>query len=160
MTNAEQQGTILTVLIVIVQLHGAIHNLTKGGYRVYIIDNQSRQAVYEQIVEQTERFILTGILTADQPMPSVRSLSVELSVNPNTIQKAYTDLDRRGLIYSVPGKGSFVSADAKKTISDEKMKKLAEIEAAAFECALAGIDKTLIYKAVDNGYGRNGGSSE
>ena len=127
---------------------------------MYTIDNQSRQAVYEQIIEQTERFILTGIFAADQPMPSVRSLSVELSVNPNTIQKAYTDLDRRGLIYSVPGKGSFVSADARQIAAEEKQKRLADIENAAYECALAGIDKRLIYEAVDKGFGRNGGSSE
>lgn len=127
---------------------------------MYSIDSQSRQAVYEQIIEQTERFILTDILTAEQPMPSVRSLSVELSVNPNTIQKAYTELDRRGLIYAVPGKGSFVSAAAKQITAQKKQQRLVDIEDAASECIMAGIDKNRIYEAVERGCSRKGGSSE
>jgi len=132
----------------------------KGGLGVYIIDNQSRQAVYEQIIAQTERFILTGILGEKQPMPSVRSLSVELSVNPNTIQKAYTELDRRGIIYSAPGKGSFVSSEAKRIIAEEKLSNLTVIENAAYECALAGVEKRVIYEAIDKAYSRKGGSWE
>ena len=72
---------------------------------MFKIDIMSRVPVYEQIIEQMEKFILTGILSAKEQVPSVRSLSVELSVNPNTIQKAYSDLDRREIIYSVPGRG-------------------------------------------------------
>jgi len=127
---------------------------------LYIIDNQSRQAVYEQIIAQTELFLLTGILKAEQPMPSVRTLSVELSVNPNTIQKAYTELDRRGLIYAVPGKGSFVSAQARDIVAQERVRKLATVESIAQECALAGIDKQLLYDAVDKGYDSKGGNLE
>ena len=127
---------------------------------MYIIDNQSRQAVYEQIIAQTELFLLTGILKAEQPMPSVRTLSVELSVNPNTIQKAYTELDRRGLIYAVPGKGSFVSAQARDIVAQERVRKLATVESIAQECALAGIDKQLLYDAVDKGYDSKGGNLE
>ncbi len=127
---------------------------------MYTIDNQSRQAVYEQIIAQTERFVLTGILAPDVPMPSVRSLSVELSVNPNTIQKAYTELDRRGIIYSVPGRGSFVAAAARELIAADRLRRLADIEAIAAECAMAGIDRERIYSAVDKGYGRNGGSTQ
>ncbi|MBE6753622.1 MAG: GntR family transcriptional regulator [Ruminococcaceae bacterium] len=127
---------------------------------MYVIDNQSRQAVYEQIVAQTERFVMTGLMTADQPMPSVRSLSMELSVNPNTIQKAYAELERRGIIYVVTGKGSFISSGAKDSLAIAKRGRLAEIEAIAGECAIAGIDKQLIYDAVDKGYGRNGGNEQ
>lgn len=127
---------------------------------MYTIDNQSRQAVYEQIIEQTERFILTGIFAGDSPMPSVRSLSVELSVNPNTIQKAYTELDRRGIIYAVPGKGSFVSAKAKDIVAADRLQRVAQIESLAGECALAGIDQQLIHQAVERAYGSKGGSNE
>ena len=59
---------------------------------MYQIDVMSRTPVYEQIIRQTEDFILKGIVNAGDKMPSVRSLSVELSVNPNTIQKAISEL--------------------------------------------------------------------
>lgn len=126
---------------------------------MYSIDNQSRKAVYEQIVEQTERFVLTGILQPEQPMPSVRSLSLELSVNPNTIQKAYSELERRGVIYISPGKGSFVSPGAMDALSAERMGRLDVIEGCARECAWAGIDIQLVKDAVDRGYNNNKGGS-
>ena len=69
---------------------------------MFMIDPMSRQPVYEQIIRQMERFILSGMLAPGDQLPSVRSLSLELSINPNTIQKAYSELDVRGIIYSVP----------------------------------------------------------
>ena len=127
---------------------------------MYSIDNQSRKAVYEQIVEQTERFVLSGILSPEQSMPSVRSLSVELSVNPNTIQKAYSELERRGVIYIAPGRGSFVSPGALDALAAQRMGKLEMIEGYARECAWAGIEKRLVLDAVEKGYeGRNGGGN-
>ena len=79
---------------------------------MFSIDAMSRTPVYEQIIEQAEKLIAVGILKSSDQLPSVRSLSVELSVNPNTIQKAFSELTSRGYIISVPGKGSFVSAQA------------------------------------------------
>lgn len=73
------------------------------------IDYQSRKPIYEQIVERVERLIAAGVLEAGAQMPSVRSLAVELSINPNTIQKAYGMLEQRGAIYPVKGKGNFVA---------------------------------------------------
>ena len=61
---------------------------------MFQIDVMSRKPVYEQLINQMERFILTGVMHQDDQIPSVRSLSVELAVNPNTIQKAYSELDR------------------------------------------------------------------
>lgn len=79
---------------------------------MFVIDVMSRVPVYEQIINQVEEQILTGLLNSGDKMPSVRSLSVSLSINPNTIQKAYTELDRKKLIVTVPGKGSFISQEA------------------------------------------------
>lgn len=73
------------------------------------IDYQSRAPIYEQIVERFQMLILKGILQPDDQMPSVRSLAVQLSINPNTIQKAYTLLEQQGYIYPVKGRGNFVS---------------------------------------------------
>lgn len=121
---------------------------------MFLIDSQSRQAVYIQLIEQVERFILMGVLAPDDAMPSVRSLSLDLAINPNTIQKAYTDLDRRGIIYSLPGKGSFVAPDARQILAQERASYLAQIEDLAAELALAGIDKSSALNAVENGYKR------
>ena len=65
---------------------------------MFHIDPLSRKPVYEQIIDQMERFVLTGLMKPGTQLPSVRSLSMELSINPNTIQKAYSELDARGVI--------------------------------------------------------------
>lgn len=79
---------------------------------MFTIDNMSRVPVYEQIVEQTERLLLSGQMKPGDAMPSVRGLATELGVNPNTIQKAYAELEHRGMTTSVPGRGSFLREDA------------------------------------------------
>lgn len=75
------------------------------------IDKQSRTPVYEQLVDSFEKEIILGIRQPDSIIPSVRALSVELGINPNTVQKAYLELERRNITYSVPGVGRFVSAE-------------------------------------------------
>ena len=74
-----------------------------------VIDYQNRKPIYEQIVERFQMLIVRGVLEPDSQMPSVRSLATELSINPNTIQKAYTILEQQGYIYPVKGRGNFVS---------------------------------------------------
>ena len=75
---------------------------------MFQIDPLSRIPVYEQIVTQAENMVTKDVLKPGDPLPSVRNLSIQMSINPNTIQKAYTELERRGLLVSVSGKGSFV----------------------------------------------------
>ena len=75
---------------------------------MFQIDPLSRIPVYEQIVTQAENMVTKDVLKPGDPLPSVRSLSIQMSINPNTIQKAYTELERRGLLVSFSGKGSFV----------------------------------------------------
>lgn len=74
-----------------------------------VIDYTDRRPIYEQVAERFQSLILCGILEKDALLPSVRSLAMELSINPNTIQRAYTELERRGVIYAVKGKGNFVA---------------------------------------------------
>ena len=119
---------------------------------MYQIDVMSRVPVYEQIVNQTEKFILTGILQSGDKIPSVRNLSVELSVNPNTIQKAVSEMDRRGLVFSVPGKGGFVSEHAKKALSIAKREDITVFREKLKELAMAGIGKDEVIKVVDDVY--------
>ncbi len=77
-----------------------------------LIDYKDTRPIYEQVVERFKTLILKGALQSDEQMPSVRGLAMELSINPNTIQKAYAELERQGFIYTVKGRGSFVSGDS------------------------------------------------
>ena len=83
---------------------------------MFQIDPMSREPDYEQIIQQVQQFILTDVLQPGGQIPSVRSVSMTNSINPRTILKAYTELDAKGLIQSVPGKGYYVCADAKQKL--------------------------------------------
>lgn len=78
-----------------------------------LIDYKDRRPLYEQIVEKLSDLMVRGILAQDSQLPSVRSLATDLSINPNTIQRAYAELERQGYIYSVKGRGSFVADNAR-----------------------------------------------
>ena len=74
-----------------------------------ILDYRDRRPIYEQIMERFQELMVSGVMEQDSQLPSVRSLAMDLSINPNTIQRAYAELERKGYIYSVKGKGSFVA---------------------------------------------------
>ena len=78
-----------------------------------VLDYQDRRPLYEQVTEKFRTLVYQGVLPADSRIPSVRQLAMELSINPNTIQRAYMMLEQEGLIYPVKGKGNFV-ADTQK----------------------------------------------
>jgi GntR family transcriptional regulator len=80
----------------------------KGGTMI-ILDYQDRRPIYEQITEKFRTLIYQGALPAGSRLPSVRQLAMELSINPNTIQRAYMTLEQEELIYPVKGKGNFVA---------------------------------------------------
>lgn len=82
--------------------------IRKGGRHMAIIDYQDGRPIYEQIVDYYKHLILIGALEEDTQMPSVRNLAMELSTNPNTVQKAFMELERQGFIYTVKGRGNFV----------------------------------------------------
>ena len=84
---------------------------TEGGAMI-VLDLKDSRPLYEQIVERFKHLILCGALPEDEKLPSVRNLAMELSINPNTIQKAYGELEREGFIYSVKGRGNFVAANS------------------------------------------------
>lgn len=119
---------------------------------MYQIDMTSKVSVYEQIVEQTKKFILTGILGPDDQIPTVRQLSAQLSLNPNTIQKAVKELDRQGLIYSLPGRGCFIAGNAKEILQEEKRSGLGELEEQINELRLGGIKKEELIELIERVY--------
>jgi len=116
---------------------------------MFVVDVMSRVPVYEQIIKQVEEQVLTGILKEGDKLPSVRSLSVKLSINPNTIQKAYTELDRRQLIITVPGKASFISEKAIEVVGANSREKMTELNKIIRELALAGVTKEEIINNIE-----------
>jgi len=116
---------------------------------LYQIDMMSRVPVYEQLISQTERFIVLGILKEGDKMPSVRSLASSLSVNPNTIQKAFGMMDQKGLITSVPGRGCFVTKDALSVVRAERRSQLGVLKEMLKELAIAGITREELIACID-----------
>ncbi len=117
---------------------------------VIVLDKYSRVPIYEQVVRQLETQILTGALAADDPLPSVRSLSLQLGVNPNTLQKAFAELDRLELCYTVAGNGRFVHPDAAKQLKKSKSEELYHtLEALLYDLETAGQTKEEIIKQVE-----------
>ena len=75
------------------------------------LNYRDSRPIYEQIKDGLRKLIVTGAIGTDEKLPSVRSLATQLSINPNTIQRAYNELEGEGYIYSVPGKGSFATGE-------------------------------------------------
>lgn len=85
-------------------------------------DYRDSRPLYQQVKDSLRRMMLTGLLEPDEKLPSVRSLATQLAINPNTIQRAYAELEAEGYIYSVAGRGSFVSAG-----DGEHLRRIAEL---------------------------------
>ena len=73
------------------------------------LDLKSRKSIYEQVMDQLEEQIMTGQMATGEKLPSVRELSKSITVNPNTVQKAYRELERQGYVYTTSGVGTFVA---------------------------------------------------
>lgn len=113
-----------------------------------VIDYKDRRPIYEQIIERTKVLIVKGIWKPNDPLPSVRSLAMELSINPNTIQRAYQELERAGYIYSVKGKGSFVS-NPESLIEEKKMELIVTLKDTSMKMLEAGFSKEEIKTLID-----------
>lgn len=101
------------------------------------INTRDPRPIYVQIKESLCRLILTGVLQEGERLPSVRELAGQLAINPNTIQRAYRELESEGFIYSMTGKGSFV-ASLQEVDHGRRTAKLAEFRAAAQELMQLG----------------------
>lgn len=88
-----------------------IHLTYEEGDALISINYRDPRPIYEQVRDSLRRLILSGAMKSGERLPSVRDLSSTLTVNPNTVQRAYRELESEGYIYSVPGKGSFVADD-------------------------------------------------
>ncbi|KGG79910.1 GntR family transcriptional regulator [Caloranaerobacter azorensis H53214] len=121
---------------------------------MFQIDLKNRKPIYEQLVEKFKELIINDVLKADEKIPSVRDLAKQLTINPNTIQKAYRELERQGYIYSVRGRGSFVSKKIEK-VDKEKVEKLKnEIIKNLSELIYLGFEKKELIKLLEETYDR------
>ena len=91
------------------------------------IDGTSRLAIYQQLVQQVRGAMARGDLRPDQQLPSVRQLSRDLVINPNTVARAYTELERDGLVHNRPGRGVFVAGQKLELKKDARRQRLVEI---------------------------------
>lgn len=121
---------------------------------MFRVDKQSRIPLYEQLISSIEESILLNLLVGDEKIPSVRALSVQLGINPNTIQKAYTDLERRNITYSVPGSGRFVTKNAKQLLQADNSEDIHKLKEVLSSLKLFGVTKedilTILNEVYDN----------
>lgn len=115
------------------------------------LDLQSRLPIYEQLKGKITELVMLGELKPDEQLPSVRSFARELGVNPNTVQKAYQDLERDKIIYSVAGRGSYISPEIDLTGQLQEVY-IKEIRKATVQAKMCGIDKQRVISAVDEVY--------
>jgi len=93
---------------------------------MFIIDQRSSTPIYQQLVQEIKEHILRGLLQPGDKLPSVRELSAQLTINPNTIQKAYQELERQKVTETLRGRGTFVSSNYKPDRDEEKMQLITE----------------------------------
>lgn len=108
---------------------------------MFDIDLMSRIPIYEQLYRKVTELVLRGVLKEQDKLPSVRNLAMDLSVNPNTVAKAYSLLERDGIIYSLAGRGSFI---AKSDASLVQKKLLADFDHASSAAIAAGIKGDIL----------------
>ena len=104
------------------------------------IDNRSGAPIYDQIFSQIRDQIVSGALTADEALPSIRNLAKDLRISVITTKRAYEELEREGFLYTVPGKGCFVAARNTDLLREENLRRMeAHLEEAARLAALCGL---------------------
>lgn len=113
---------------------------------MFSIDLTSRIPIYEQICDNITSLVLSGTLGENDQLPSVRSLAKSAGINPNTVAKAYQELERNGIIYSVPGRGSFISKPDSAAFRDAALKEFDEAVNAALN---TGIPPDDLKKRID-----------
>ncbi len=119
---------------------------------MFQIDLTSRKPIYEQVMAKFKQLIIKEVLSPDEKIPSVRELAKQLTINPNTIQKAYRELERQGYVYSVKGRGNFVSSKIRK-VDEEKLNKLKQqVQNSLSELIYLGIEKEELIELIETTY--------
>lgn len=106
------------------------------------VDLRDRKQLYEQLIDNIRKLILSGEIGPGEKLPSVRALAKELCINPNTIQKAYNELERQGVILTLPGRGSVVLAETGEMRKQQLVKTEEALAGIAREALSTGITET------------------
>ncbi|MGI6028745.1 MAG: GntR family transcriptional regulator [Candidatus Heteroscillospira sp.] len=118
-----------------------------------LISNSSGVPIYDQIFSQVKAQILSGALTEGEALPSIRLLAKELRISVITTKRAYEELEREGYIYTVPGKGSFVSGMDAELLREENLKKIESLLQEALElargCGVSGTELSEMLKLME-----------
>ncbi len=113
------------------------------------IDLKNPKPIFEQVKDGFKNLIICGVLASNEKIPSVREMAQNLAINPNTIQKAYRELETEGYVYQVTGKGTFVAAVSPGENRDRINKLMAEFRDIARELIYLGINKEQIKTSLD-----------
>lgn len=108
------------------------------------LDYQSRKPIYEQIVQGIERFVALDILKPEEQIPSIRDMAAELGVNPNTVKKAYSILEQKGVIVTLSTKGTYITPKTDRVLEKTINNKIEEIKKKIQEVEKYGISKEEI----------------
>ncbi len=114
------------------------------------LNYRDSRPIYGQIKDGIRKLIVTGALEPDEKLPSVRAMAMELAINPNTIQRAYAELETEGFLYSVPGKGSF-AALPEETLTARRQELLARLNELLAELRCLRFTDEEILSAVKEG---------
>lgn len=118
---------------------------------LFQLDLKSRKSIHEQVVDNIKELIISGVLSPDEKLPSIRDISKTLTVNPNTIQKSYKELERQGFIYTLSGLGSFVSSSLDLKIDENRVSKIKyDIGNSISELFFMGLKKDAVTTIVTN----------
>lgn len=122
------------------------------------VDFKDRTPIWEQLTRNITHLVVSGVLAPNEQLPSVRQLSGELGINPNTIQKAYSELERRGITYTVAGKGCFVTENTDR-ITQTKQDEISEkYRALTKEAMQAHMTRQQIDEIISAVFAEQGGS--
>lgn len=118
-----------------------------------IIDSRSSTPIYEQIIIGVKELILKGIVKPGEKLPSIRELSTILTINPNTVSKAYGELESDNIVETIKGKGTFVSDKYEKKASEDKKSKLIiDIKRLILEANYLGIEENDLILLLSEGF--------
>ena len=124
---------------------------------MFQVDLKTRVPIYRQVLDNFKRKIYAGELTQGERIPSIRDLAKQLGVNPNTVQKAYRELEEKGYFYTVQGQGSFISTPPESQVKEEVAKLYAALIKLKEELMMHGeaIENIMRFLSENNKGGKN-----
>lgn len=112
------------------------------------LDYQSRIPIYEQIISEIERYVALGILKPNEQLMSIREMATSLGINPNTVKKAYSELENKGVIVTISTKGTFIVDNTSKIVDSKVSKVINEIKEKMKELEKLGLSKKDIIEKI------------